>query len=174
MKDKSSSEPPDKTATLPRLAQRMRRIVLIGSVIIVVLTGVGVARAEPQVTPAAVQTTSTPPGLTPAVQNWLKNRERFQIELNNALVPVVQNIDKPGGGRALFRRLTQAGRALSARGAAPMQRLDQLSRAGLDKFVQGAAACEAGDPTTAKQLITEGLAERAAQQEAFDEFLEGS
>jgi hypothetical protein len=50
-----------------------------------------------------------------------------------------------------------------------MSRLDQLAKAGLAKFVQGAEACVAGDSTAAAPLITDGLAERTATQETFDE-----
>src|SRR5215217_6536667 len=110
-----------------------------------------------------------PPGLEPDVQNWLKDREPLQIELNNALVAFVQN----KLGNAACRRLTNAADRMSALSRAPHARVDELARAGLAKFEQGAAACLAGNLAEGERLVREGLAERTAATEPLDETLDG-
>jgi hypothetical protein len=103
----------------------------------------------------------------------MRLREKPQIELNNALAPIVQH--KVGGPSAasVCRRLALAVRVMTFMAAAPNARVDGLSRAGLAKFEQASASCVAGDLASAEQLVTEGLAERTAAQEAFDDTLDG-
>jgi len=108
------------------------------------------------------------------VQRWFKARENAQIELNNALVPVVQKkIGSAGPTSASCRRLNAAVQALNAQGRAPVARIDELARAGLDKIEQAATACLAGDAAGAQRLASEGLAERADASLPLDEALEG-
>jgi len=125
--------------------------------------------------PAVAQTeAAAPPGLQAPVQRWLKDRERLEIELNNALVPFVQQqIADTARAPGICRRLVLASRALIRMGAAPHAQVDQLARAGVAKFEQGAVACLAGDRASAQRLVTEGLAERSTAQEPLDELLEG-
>ena len=63
--------------------------------------------------------------------------------------------------------------ALKAQGRAPVARIDELARAGLDKIEQAATACLDGDVAGAGRLAAEGLAERADAQLPLEEVLEG-
>ena len=115
-----------------------------------------------------------PPGNRPDVQRWFKAREKAQIELNNALVPVVQEkLGSAGPTSAPCRRLNAAVKALKAQNRAPDARIDELARAGLDKIEQAATACLAGDVASTQRLAAEGLAERADASLPLDEALEG-
>jgi hypothetical protein len=126
--------------------------------------------------PAAAQAPGVPPGLQPPVQGWLKEREKDLIELNDALVPLVQKrLGDPATARDACTRLARVTRALSARGPVPGPRpeIDATARAGLEKFGQAAAACLAGDVPTAERLVGEGLVERITAQDRLDALLEG-
>jgi hypothetical protein len=115
-----------------------------------------------------------PPGNRADVQKWFKAREKAQIELNDALVPVVQNTIGSGDpSSAPCRRLNAAVLVLKVQGPAPVARIDELARAGLDKIAQAATACLAGDVAGAQRLAAEGLAERADASLPLDEALEG-
>jgi len=140
---------------------------------VVVMALIGVALWTDQGEPPA-QAQPVPPGIQPAVQKWMKDREKPQIELNNALIPIVQKeIEQPGASESRCRRLAAAVKVLLNIPAAPDPNVDELARAGLVKIEQGAAACLAGDLATAERLVAEGLAERTAAQEPLDETLEG-
>jgi hypothetical protein len=156
-----------------RWARRAPRLVLMS---IIALT-LGLASASVAAGPfdsAKVEAADPPPGVQPAVQKWLKLREKSQIELNDALVPIVQKkIEQPGAAPPACRRLATVTKVLLTMSAAPHPKVDQLARAGLTKFEQGAAACLAGDLANAERLVAEGLTERAAAQEPFDETLDG-
>ena len=122
----------------------------------------------------AAEAAGAPPGNRADVQRWLKAREKAQIELNDALVPVVQSRLSSGGpNSAPCRRLNAAVLALQAQGRAPVAEIDELARAGLDKIGQAATACLAGDVAGAQRLAAEGLAERADASLPLDEALEG-
>jgi hypothetical protein len=150
-----------------------RRVQMLVAALAVSLAGAAVALG-PFDSSSTVEAAPPPPGVQPAVQKWFKAREQSQIELNNALVPIVQKtIEEPGGSLAPCRRLAKAASVLSNMAAAPHPKVDQLTRAGLAKFKQGAAACLAGDLATAERLVSEGLAERTAAQEPLDETLDG-
>ena len=117
-----------------------------------------------------------PPGLQPPVQSWLKDREGDLIELNNALVPLVQKqLKDPAAAQAACSRLARVTRTLSARSAVPSARpeIDAAARAGLATFERAAAACLAGDVPAAERLVGEGLAERTAAQDRLDALLDG-
>ena len=115
-----------------------------------------------------------PPGNRADVQRWFKARDKAQIELNNALVPVVEKkIGNAGPTYAPCRRLSAAVLALKAKGPAPVASIDELARAGLDKIEQAATACLAGDAAGAQRRAAEGLAERADASLPLDEALEG-
>ena len=118
---------------------------------------------------AAAAAAAVPPGVRPDVQGWFKRREKLQIELNDALVPFVQN----RAGAAECRRLNAAARAMLGLSRAPDLKIDALARAGLDKFAQGATACLAGNMAESQRLVHEGLAERADATLPLDEALEG-
>ena len=121
----------------------------------------------------SAEAAGAPPG-NRDVQRWLKAREKAQIELNDALVPVVQNrIGSAGPNSAECRRLNAAVLALKAQGRAPVAEIDELARAGLDKIEQAAAACLAGDVASTQRLAAEGLAERADASLPLDEAMEG-
>jgi hypothetical protein len=110
------------------------------------------------------------------VQSWLKDREGDLIELNNALVPLVQKqLKDPAAARAACSRLARVTRALSARSAVPSSRpeIDTAARAGLATFERAAAVCLAGDVPTAERLVSEGLTERTAAQDRLDALLDG-
>jgi hypothetical protein len=115
-----------------------------------------------------------PPGNRADVQGWFKAREKAQIELNDALVPIVQKSKSSAGTTsAQCRRLNDAVLALKKQNRAPVARIDELARAGLDKIEQAATACLAGDVAGAQRLAAEGLAERANASLPLDEALEG-
>jgi hypothetical protein len=115
-----------------------------------------------------------PPGNRADVQRWFRAREKPLIELNNALVPVVEKkIGSGGPTSAPCRRLSAAVLALKAQDRAPVAGIDELARAGLDKIEQAATACLAGDVAGAERLAAEGLAERADAQLPLEEVLEG-
>jgi hypothetical protein len=63
---------------------------------------------------------------------------------------------------------------LNAFAAAPSAPVDQLTRAGLAKFTEGAKACLAGDVPTAIATVKAGLAERADALNTLDAVLEGA
>jgi hypothetical protein len=69
--------------------------------------------------------------------------------------------------------LSAAVLALKAQEPAPVAKIDDLARAGLDKIEQAATACLAGDAAGAERLAAEGLAERADAQLPLEEVLEG-
>jgi hypothetical protein len=128
--------------------------------------------ASPSQPPA--EALAPPPGNRADVQRWFKAREKAQIELNDALVPVVQKTLGSGGpASAECRRLNAAVQALKAQDRAPVAEIDELARAGLDKIEQAATACLAGDVASAERLAAEGLAERADASLPLDEALEG-
>ena len=124
---------------------------------------------------ASAQPEPTPPGLQRAVQSWFKAREGDIVELNNALVPLVQQ-QTPGAAavRDTCTRLARVTRSLSARGPVPGHpKVDAAAQAGMAQFTQAATACLAGDVAGAQRLVREGLAARTDAQEALDELLEG-
>lgn len=160
----------------------MRRQLGVGVVIaataatVAVTSGAAHSSAHPMAAQQrwAAGTAQVPPGLRPNVQKWMKDRERYQIELNNALVLVVQKkLGTPSAAQAVCARLSKGARAMAGRGKAPDLTVDTLAGAGLAKFVQAAAACSAGDLGAAEKLVAEGLAERTAATEPLDETLEG-
>lgn len=160
--------------------RRRLRVALIGGIVLLLTwVSVGAARDDPQgsavqagVSPVAAD--PIPPGLRTPVQAWMKGRERKVIDLNNALVPIVRGQSPSGrSGRAACARVLAAAKAMSGRAKAPNAQVDTLARTGLAKIEQGAAACVAGDTVGGKQLITQGLADRTAATERFDETLEG-
>jgi hypothetical protein len=154
-------------------ARRMSRLVLM-SIIALMLGLAGTSVTAGPFESSKVEAAGPPPGVQPAVQKWLKVREKSQIELNDALVPIVQKkIEQPGAAPPACRRLATVTNVLLKMSAAPHPKVDQLARAGLAKFEQGATACLAGDLANAERLVAEGLAERAAAQEPFDETLDG-
>jgi hypothetical protein len=113
--------------------------------------------------------TSIPLELQPDVQQWLLDREPLQIEMNDALVPFVQHrIDE-----SACRRLAAAVQAWWTLGPAPYWRVDELVRAGLPEFEQGAAHCLAGEPVEAERLVHDGLTKRTEAAAALDDLLQG-
>jgi hypothetical protein len=150
-----------------RLSRRMTAAIAIG----LALLALTMSLVRPS--PTEVEAAGVPPGLQPGVQRWMKERERPQIELNDALVPVVKKQIRTGTPTVRCRRLINAVRALRVRPAAPDVAVDQLTRVGLPKFEAAATACMARDIPTAERLVAEGLAERTAVQETLDETLEG-
>jgi hypothetical protein len=164
--DQPRTRPPRSAAAVGYVAVLIAAIALV-AVMINVTTG-----ASPSQPPA--EAAGPPPGNRADVQRWLKAREKAQIELNNALVPVVQKkIDSAGPTSAPCRRLNVAVLALKAQDRAPIARIDELARAGLDKIEQAATACLAGDVAGAQRLAAAGLAERANASLPLDEALEG-
>jgi hypothetical protein len=160
-----------------RWSRRPGRSVLYISVLIAAIALLGVmitvttggSPSEP-----SAEAAGAPPGNRADVQKWFKAREKAQIELNDALVPVVQNnIGSAGPTSAPCRRLDAAVKALEAQGRAPVAEIDELARAGLDKIEKAATACLAGDIAQAQRLAAEGLAERADASLPLDEALEG-
>jgi hypothetical protein len=144
-------------------------IAAIALLVVMIDTTSGPTPSQP-----AAEAAAPPPGNRGDVQKWFKAREKAQIELNNALVPVVQKkIGSTGRSSAPCRRLNAAVIALKAQGPAPVARIDELARAGLDKIEQAATACLAGDAAGAQRLALEGLAERADASLPLDEALEG-
>ena len=131
--------------------------------------------AAPAAAAPAAAAAAAAPGEEPGVQRWFKARERLQIELVNAAVAVTK-LD-PAAGRPRDNscaRLATVTTALNAFAGAPSAQLDQLTRAGLAKFTEGAKACLAGDVPAAITTVKAGLAERAAALDALDNVLEGA
>ncbi len=170
----------------PRLEERSPHVTtrwgrragpLVGGVLAVLMLAVLVIAQVFGGTPEAVaQQRAVPPGLQPPVQSWLKDRERDLIELNNALVPLVQKQMKdPAAAQAACSRLARVTRTLSARSAVPSSRpeIDAAARAGLATFERAAAVCLAGDVPTAERLVSDGLTERTAAQDRLDALLDG-
>jgi uncharacterized protein YoxC len=146
--------------------------VLIAAIALVAVMINVTTGASPSQPPA--EAAGPPPGNRADVQGWFKAREKAQIELNDALVPVVQKkISSAGPTSAECRRLNAAVLALKAQDRAPVARIDELAKAGLDKIEQAATACLAGDVAGAQRLAAEGLAERANASLPLDEALEG-
>jgi hypothetical protein len=157
----------------PRRARTASYVAVLIAAIALVVVMIDMTSGPTPSQPAA-EAAGPPPGNRGDVQRWFKAREKAQIELNNALVPVVQKqIDSAGRSSAPCRRLNAAVRALRAQGPAPVARIDELARAGLDKIEQAATACLAGDAAGAQRLALEGLAERADASLPLDEALEG-
>ena len=159
-----------------RPRRRVRSAAYVGvliAVIAVLAVVINVSTGGSPSQPAA-EAAGPPPGNRADVQKWFKAREKAQIELNDALVPVVQNrLGSGGPNSAPCRRLNAAIRALQAQGPAPVAEIDELARAGLDKIKEAATACLAGDVAGAQRLAAEGLAERADATLPLDEALEG-
>jgi hypothetical protein len=158
-------------ATVRRAVPTLVVVAALGGLAGIAVTAVSVGAAQAQAPPPpGLQ----PPGLRPPVQSWLKDREAEQIELNNALVAIVQKqVGDPRAVKAACPRLAAAVDAMSGQSAAPEQQVDRLTRAGLGKFKQASVVCLAGDVATAERLVTEGLAQRAAAQEPLDQVLDG-
>ena len=156
-----------------RIPTTRRNAVLCG-VAFAVLALVVLA-AAPTGPEASAQPQPTPPGLQAPVQSWFKAREGDVVELNNALVPLVQQQTPDAAAvRKACTRLAQVTKALSARGPVPGQpKVDAAAQAGIAQFAQAATACLAGDVAGAQRLVREGLAARADAQEPLDELLEG-
>ncbi|MGS0687640.1 hypothetical protein ACVBEQ_21190 [Nakamurella sp. GG22] len=157
----------------PRHRWSIVLIVGVAALLMIISTGAGRddhgSAAQAGASPVAVN--PVPPGIQPPVQAWLKVREKKLIDLNNALVPVVQAPGLPAA--AACARVLAAAKTMSGQAKAPNAQVDVLARAGLAKIEQGAAACVTGDAGGGKRLIAEGLAERTAATEPFDETLEG-
>jgi hypothetical protein len=155
----------------------MRRIVVM--IVLSAVLVAGVARsssASSQTGPTGARTGAesvSPPGLRPEVQRWFAARDKALIRFNDALVAIVQNKVTAADANAACRKIDSAVQALNAVGAAPDAKVKQLVGAGMPKIGSGIAACLAGDLTTARRLISEGLAERADASLALDEVLEG-
>jgi hypothetical protein len=157
----------------PRPARTASYIAVLTGVIALLVVIMNLTTGPTRSQPPA-EAAPPPPGNRADVQRWFKAREKAQIELNNALVPVVQKkIGSGGPTSASCRRLNAAVLALKAHGPAPVARIDELARAGLDKIEQAVTACLAGDVAGAERLAAEGLAERADAQLPLEEVLEG-
>ena len=169
----------------PRLEERRRATTrwgrrtgpLVGAVLAVALLSAPVlGELFGGTSEAQAQQRAVPPGLQPPVQSWLKDREGDLIELNNALVPLVQKqLKDPAAARAACTRLARVTRTLSARSAVPGPRpeIDATARAGLATFERAAAACLAGDVPAAERLVADGLVERTTAQDRLDAILDG-
>lgn len=127
--------------------------------------------------PAAAQPAAlakpVPPGEDPRVQQWFKNREAAQIELNNALEAARDLTATSGDARAICARLANVSTRLQASERAPDSKVDEFANAGIAEFVNAGRACLAGDFDTMRRHIGEGTAQRAAAQHHLDEVLMG-
>ena len=163
----------------PRVTTRWGRRAgpLVGALLaVVLLSALVLGEVFGGTSEAQAQQRAVPPGLQPPVQSWLKDREGDLIELNNALVPLVQKqLKDPAAARPACSRLARVTRSLSARSAVPGPRPEiyTTARAGLATFERAAAACLAGDFPAAERLVSEGLAERTAAQDRLDALLDG-
>ena len=189
-------DPNDRNGPLPHPAPRVSpvlrdrplrwRIPAVAGVatlaVTLLLAGRGTPPAAPPPPPGDTSAVVAPaaaaaaaPGEEPGVQRWFKAREKLQIELVNAAVAVTKL--EPAAGRPRDNscaRLAAVTTALNAFAGAPSAQLDQLTRAGLAKFTDGAKACLAGDVPGAITTVKAGLAERAAALDALDNVLEGA
>jgi hypothetical protein len=160
-----------------RWSRRPARSVFYVSVLVAAIALLGVmitVTTGGNASEPSAEAAGAPPGNRADVQKWFKAREKAQLELNDALVPVVQNrIGNGGPTAAPCRRLNAAVKALQAQDRAPVVEIDELARAGLDKIEQAATACLAGDVAGTQRLAAEGLAERADATLPLDEALEG-
>jgi hypothetical protein len=160
-----------------RWSRRPARSVFYVSVLVAAIALLGVmitVTTGGNASEPSAEAAGAPPGNRADVQKWFKAREKAQLELNDALVPVVQNrIGNGGPTSGPCRRLNAAVKALQAQDRAPVAEIDELARAGLDKIEQAATACLAGDVAGTQRLAAEGLAERADATLPLDEALEG-
>ncbi|MFC5994855.1 hypothetical protein ACFQE5_11610 [Pseudonocardia hispaniensis] len=155
--------------------RRLRWIaaVVVPAVVLIGITVLGTVPAASQPGPPPLPDPPPVPGTNPAVQRWLNDQERLQIDLNNALL-TVQRLD-PAAPDAMenCRRLGELTAGLLRYRPAPDPRLTGPSRAGLEQFARAAAACRTRDFATAKRLVEEGLAARVPAQDDIDRILEG-
>jgi len=159
-----------------RMPRTRRFAVLLGAAFAVLALALVVLAVVPTGGPeASAQPQPTPPGLQAPVQGWFKAREGDIVELNNALVPLVQQQTPDAAAvRTACTRLAKVTKALSARGHVPGQpKVDAAAQAGIAQFAQAATACLAGDVAGAQRLVRDGVAARADAQEPLDELLEG-
>jgi hypothetical protein len=157
----------------PRPARSAGYVAVLIAAITLLVVMINVTTGSSPSQPPA-EALAPPPGNRADVQAWFKAREKAQIELNDALVPVVQKSKSSAGPTsAQCRRLNDAVLALKKQNRAPVARIDELARAGLDKIEQAATACLAGDVAGAQRLAAAGLAERANASLPLDEALEG-
>src|SRR5690242_13240729 len=157
-----------------RIPRTHRSGMLVGAAFAVLALAV-VILAATEGPEASAQPQSAAPGLQAPVQSWFKAREGDVVELNNALVPLVQQQTPDAAAvRNACTRLARVTKALSARGPVPGQpKVNAAAQAGMAQFTQAATACLAGDVAGAQRLVREGLAARTDAQEALDELLEG-
>lgn len=126
------------------------------------------AQAAPAA-PAAPAATKKPPITDPAVQRWLWRRDKAQVELNDALVP----LEAGKATTADCRRLDKAVKTFAQLGRAPHAEVDALIHVGQDKFAEAATVCLAGQSTAAYTLARQGLQERSVAYNKLDDVLEG-
>jgi len=139
-------------------------LVLIAVGLVWVRAADGPAQAAPAAPAPAIA-----PIQDPAVQHWLWNLDRHQVELNDSLILLVQH----KATRANCARINASVHAIEGLGHNPNAEVDKLIFTGFDKFQQAALACLRGDWDSAYQLADQGLAERAPAALELDEVLEG-
>ncbi|MGW4215011.1 hypothetical protein ACWEIJ_44035 [Lentzea sp. NPDC004789] len=127
------------------------------------------ASALPQAPAPTAAQQHVSPGENPLVQRWFKNREKRQIELNDAL-QAARNLTAPS--RAVCARLTVATWQIGFGSRVPEVKLQAPVDAGLSEFVRAAQACVAGDLATMRQRMDEGAALRSAALDHIDEILD--
>jgi hypothetical protein len=124
------------------------------------------AEAAPTAPAAAA---AKPPITDPQLQHWLWRRDKAQVELNDALVP----LEAGQATAANCRRLDKAVKTFAQLGRAPNAEVDALIHVGQDKFQEAAAVCLTGDKTAAYTLAKQGLDERGVAYNRLDDVLEG-
>lgn len=113
------------------------------------------------------------PGTDPRVQQWFKDRDTLEIQLNDALLTVQRLTGPSGAARAACVRLDQITGQLLAGPRSPASALDAPVNAGIAQFAQAAQACVRGDFPAMRKLLDDGAAQRANAQDAIDEILDG-
>lgn len=150
----------------------LTRVALPAAVVVVGIV-VSVVPAASQPGPRLLPPSPDVPGTNPAVQQWLKQREGLQIELNNALLTVQQLDPAAAGALANCERLATVTAALLVFPPPPEPKLSGPSRAGLEQFARASAACLGRDFATAQRLVADGLAARVVAQVEIDHVLDG-
>lgn len=123
--------------------------------------------------PTGVAAIPAAPGWEPDVQQWFKDQEQLQVDLNNTLVIVARQTGSSPEAITACRRLADVTFRLQSIQHSPVVKLDAPAGAGIEQFSQAAQACLSGDFPTMGRQLTDGMERRASAQNDIDEILEG-
>jgi hypothetical protein len=113
------------------------------------------------------------PATDPRVQQWFKDRDALEIQLNDTLLAVQRFTGPSGAARSACARLDRVTGQLLGGPHSPAGALDVPVNAGIAQFAQAAQMCLHGDFPGMRKLLDDGAAQRANAQDAIDEILDG-